>query len=199
MGQLLEDYWDLRSKQCWKIVPSSQKVFTYWRSILFLLTLIAQAVIRTPNDLTWKTQLFRTIWLLIFAVMFGLTIHTVVVFFIDYIGYPVTTTVTMKHYDWVSSLINDNCYRALVDCSVWNEPSWWDDEASQIEGKPTLVWDLQCRYKPFWSMQYAKHGTGSCSKFNERIRSTKLYQRWTRPQGEGVPSKMFLTINLPCS
>ena len=89
------------------------------------MTLIAKAVIRTPNDLTWKTQLFRTIWLLIFAVMLGLTIHTVVVFFIDYIGYPVTTTVTMKHYDWVSSLINDNSYRALVDCSVykWNEPS----------------------------------------------------------------------------
>ena len=82
------------------------------------ISLIAQVVIRNPNDLTWKTQLFRTIWLLIFAVMLGLTIHTVVVFFIDYIGYPVTTTVTMKHYDWVSSLIDDIPHRALVDCSV---------------------------------------------------------------------------------
>ena len=34
--------------------------------------------------------------------MLAMTIFTVVVFFVDYLEYPVTTSVTMKHYDWVS-------------------------------------------------------------------------------------------------
>ena len=56
--------------------------------------------VKFSTNLTGK--IYRAIWILIFAVMMGLTIHTVVVFFIDYFEYPVTTSVTMKHYDWVS-------------------------------------------------------------------------------------------------
>ena len=36
--------------------------------------------------------------------MFGMTVYTVYVFYVDYITYPVTTSVTMEHYNYVSVL-----------------------------------------------------------------------------------------------